>query len=107
MHACLPPPRVVSCGVLCCAQVRNVAPRTKDEAGQQRRRESPIHHSNVMHYSTTAQTRSRVGMRVSADGKKVRYLIKTGEELPERSFKQTPPPAAEEGSSSSGADAAP
>eukprot|EP00775_Hariotina_reticulata_P013593 gene13593-13718_t len=50
--------------------VRNIAPRSKEEQGQQKRQESPIHHSNVMHYSTAQQVRSRVGLRVNADGKK-------------------------------------
>jgi large subunit ribosomal protein L24 len=36
--------------------------------------------SNVMHWSTTEQVRSRVGKKV-VDGKKVRYLKKTGEVL--------------------------
>ncbi|KAF8056755.1 RPL24 [Scenedesmus sp. PABB004] len=85
--------------------VRNVAPRTKDEQGQQKRQESPIHHSNVMHYSTARQTRSRVGVRVSPDGAKVRYLVKTGEELPERSFKA--PAGDGDSSSSAGGEAAP
>jgi large subunit ribosomal protein L24 len=52
-------------------QVRNVAPRTKDEQGQQKRQESPIHHSNVMHYSMSAGKRSRVGYKVTEDGRKV------------------------------------
>ncbi|KAF6258527.1 translation protein SH3-like domain-containing protein [Scenedesmus sp. NREL 46B-D3] len=82
--------------------VRNVAPRTKDEQGQQKRQESPIHHSNVMHFSLSASKRSRVGYKVAEDGRKVRYLVKTGEELADRSFKQ---PAAE--SSSRAATAAP
>lgn len=54
---------LASCVVLCCAvacvvcapQVRNEKPRTKEEQGQQKRQESLIHHSNVMHYSTTQQ----------------------------------------------------
>ncbi|WIA41560.1 hypothetical protein OEZ86_008926 [Tetradesmus obliquus] len=85
--------------------VRNVSPRSKDEQGQQKRQESPIHHSNVMHYSMSAGKRSRVGYKLTEDGRKVRYLVKTGEELPERSFKQ--PAAAAESSSSDSSAAQP
>lgn len=53
---------VLCCAVLwrvhktiCALQVRNEKPRTKEEQGQQKRQESLIHHSNVMHYSTTQQ----------------------------------------------------
>jgi len=80
-----------------------VKPRTRDEQGQQKRMESPIHHSNVMHYSQAKQVRSRVGYKVAADGRKVRYLLKTGEEVPERSFDKTPEEKKEEG----GSDTAP
>jgi ribosomal protein L24 len=52
-------------------QVRNVAPRSKDEQGQQKKQESTIHHSNVMHYSMSAGKRSRVGYKVTEDGRKV------------------------------------
>lgn len=34
-------------------------PRSKEEQGQQKKVESLIHHSNVMHYSTTQQVRDR------------------------------------------------
>eukprot|EP00877_Chromochloris_zofingiensis_P008557 jgi/Chrzof1/3955/Cz13g14230.t1 len=60
-------------------KIKNVSPKTKDEQGQQKKLEFPIHHSNVMHYSKTAEARSRVGHKVTEAGKKVRYLIKTGE----------------------------
>lgn len=44
------------------------------------RKEFPVHSSNVMLYSKTAGVRSRVGHKVDeASGKKVRYLVKTGE----------------------------
>eukprot|EP00884_Botryococcus_braunii_P019383 jgi/Botrbrau1/6128/Bobra.331_2s0023.1 len=43
--------------------------------------ESPVHHSNVMAYSKEQNVRSRIGHKV-VDGKKVRYLKKTGEVLP-------------------------
>jgi len=90
-------------------KVRNVKPRTKEEQGQQKKQESLIHHSNVMHYSTTQQVRSRVGVKVAADGTKVRFLKKTGEELPERSFKLATPAddSSSSGSSEGGSPAAP
>ncbi|CAL8462679.1 g2212 [Coccomyxa elongata] len=50
-----------------------------EEKGQIVQTESPIHHSNVMLYSKEKQIRSRVGHRVLDDGRKVRYLVKTGE----------------------------
>jgi hypothetical protein len=89
--------------------VRNVKPRTKEEQGQQKKMESLIHHSNVMHYSTEKEVRSRVGVRVEADGTKVRYLKKTGEVLPERSFKLAAPAddSSSSGSSEGGSGAAP
>lgn len=86
-------------------KLRNVKPRTRDEQGQQKRVESPIHHSNVMHYSTAKGVRSRVAYKVGADGKKVRVLVKTGEELPERSFDKTPKAKGGDGGSDGGAAA--
>ena len=41
--------------------------------------EAPIHSSNVMLYSKEKNVASRVGHKFLDDGKKVRYLIKTGE----------------------------
>lgn len=41
--------------------------------------EGPIHSSNVMLYSKEQNVASRVGHKVLDNGKKVRYLIKTGE----------------------------
>lgn len=46
-----------------------------------RSQEGPIDSSNVMHYSKEQKVRSRVGMKFTDDGKKVRYLKKTGEVL--------------------------
>eukprot|EP00878_Enallax_costatus_P042112 GHUV01049133.1.p1 GENE.GHUV01049133.1~~GHUV01049133.1.p1 ORF type:complete len:108 (-),score=36.30 GHUV01049133.1:98-421(-) len=94
------------CCLLMLLQTRNVSPRSKDEQGQQKKQESPIHHSNVMHYSTQKQVRSRVGYKVTDDGSKVRYLVKTGEVLPENSFRKATP-AAEADSSSSGSSEPP
>lgn len=41
--------------------------------------EAPIHSSNVMLYSKEKGVISRVGHKLLDDGKRVRYLIKTGE----------------------------
>ena len=62
--------------------MQNIKPKGENEKGQQVRKEFPIHASNVMHYSTTANVRSRVGKKLAEDGTKVRYLVKTGEVLP-------------------------
>ena len=70
-------------------------PGTEEERGKISLTESPIHHSNVMLYSKSSQQVSRVGHKV-VNGKKQRYLIKTGEVLPERLPQKTPPPAEDE-----------
>lgn len=41
--------------------------------------EAPIHSSNVMLYSKEQNVASRVGHKVLDNGKRVRYLLKTGE----------------------------
>ena len=41
--------------------------------------EAPIHSSNVMLYSKEQNVASRVGHKTLESGKRVRYLIKTGE----------------------------
>lgn len=41
--------------------------------------EAPIHSSNVMLYSKEKQVTSRVGHKTLDNGKRVRYLTKTGE----------------------------
>ncbi len=58
---------------------KHVKPRAENESGQLKTQEFPIHHSNVMLYSKEKGVRSRVGHKVNDDGKKVRFLIKTGE----------------------------
>ncbi|GFR53163.1 hypothetical protein Agub_g15886, partial [Astrephomene gubernaculifera] len=58
---------------------KHITPRSKEETGQIKTMEFPIHHSNVMLYSKEKSVRSRVGHKVLEDGKKVRFLIKTGE----------------------------
>jgi len=59
-------------------KIKNIKPKTANEQGKQENFDSPVHHSNVMHWSPAQQVRSRVGHK-EADGKKVRYLVKTGE----------------------------
>ena len=43
--------------------------------------EYPFHHSNVQHFSKEKNVRSRIGKKFLENGKKVRYLMKTGEIL--------------------------
>ncbi|CAK8539402.1 unnamed protein product [Lathyrus sativus] len=49
------------------------------EPGQIDKIEAPIHSSNVMLYSKEKDVASRVGHKALENGKRVRYLIKTGE----------------------------
>jgi len=67
-------------------QTKHVKPRSAEEAGQIINREAPIHHSNVMHWSTEKSVRSRVTSRVNASGVKERVLLKTGEVLAEKPY---------------------
>ncbi|KAK2369766.1 60S ribosomal protein L24 [Trifolium repens] len=53
--------------------------RDEGELGQITQIEAPIHSSNVMLYSKENNIASRVGHKVVENGKKVRYLLKTGE----------------------------
>lgn len=62
-------------------KTKTVQPKTQGEAGMIVSTESPIHHSNVMAFSKEQNVRSRIGHKV-VDGKKVRFLKKTGEVLP-------------------------
>nr|WP_315861890.1 50S ribosomal protein L24 [Candidatus Cyanaurora vandensis] len=52
-----------------------------EQPGRKDRKEGPIHSSKVMLYSEKQKTASRVGFRVTEDGRKVRYLKKTDEVL--------------------------
>ncbi|QDZ24577.1 ribosomal protein L24 [Chloropicon primus] len=54
----------------------------EEERGKIILTEAPIHHSNVMLFSKTKEVVSRVGHKV-VGGKKLRYLVKTGEVLQE------------------------
>jgi large subunit ribosomal protein L24 len=62
-------------------KTKHIAPRGENEQGQIKKQEYPLHHSNVQHFSKEKQVVSRVGHRTLEDGRKVRYLIKTGENL--------------------------
>ena len=59
---------------------RHQKPKSEGESGQIVQMEAPIDGSNVQLYSTEKNVRSRVGHK-TVEGKKVRYLIKTGETL--------------------------
>ena len=59
---------------------RHMAPTTAGEQGERVEKESPFHASNVMHWSEKEKVRSRIGHKM-VEGKKVRFLKKTGEVL--------------------------
>eukprot|EP00873_Tetraselmis_striata_P001151 jgi/Tetstr1/421415/TSEL_012364.t1 len=59
-------------------KTKHMKPQMQGETGQIIQSEAPMHHSNVMHYSKAQNVRSRVGSKEEG-GKKVRYLVKTGE----------------------------
>ncbi|XP_047150113.1 50S ribosomal protein L24, chloroplastic [Vigna umbellata] len=60
-------------------KTKHVKSREEGEPGEIIKIEGPIHSSNVMLYSKDQKVASRVGHKVLDNGKKVRYLIKTGE----------------------------
>ncbi|XP_061341802.1 large ribosomal subunit protein uL24c isoform X1 [Gastrolobium bilobum] len=60
-------------------KTKHVKSREEGEPGQIIKIEGPIHSSNVMLYSKDQNVASRVGHKILENGKKVRYLIKTGE----------------------------
>lgn len=64
-------------------KTKHVKPSAQGEQGQIVKKEFTVHHSNVAVYSVAQQVHSRVGIK-EVDGKKVRFLKKTGEVLPER-----------------------
>ena len=59
--------------------IKHQKPVAEGEAGKIVEVTTPIHSSNVMLWSKEKQVRSRVGHKVNEAGKKVRYLVKTGE----------------------------
>ncbi|XVE50502.1 hypothetical protein DITRI_Ditri01bG0167400 [Diplodiscus trichospermus] len=60
-------------------KTKHMKSREEGQPGEIIKIEAPIHSSNVMLYSKENDVASRVGHKVLDDGKKVRYLIKTGE----------------------------
>lgn len=62
-------------------RTKHVKPQQEGESGQIQTFEAPIHSSNVMHYSEKEKIASRIGYKVTDDGRKVRVLKKTGETI--------------------------
>ncbi|KAL6999404.1 60S ribosomal protein L24 [Sarracenia purpurea var. burkii] len=60
-------------------KTKHMKSREEGEPGQILKIEAPIHSSNVMLYSKEQNVASRVGHKTLEDGKRVRYLVKTGE----------------------------
>ncbi|CAK9150304.1 unnamed protein product [Ilex paraguariensis] len=60
-------------------KTKHMKSREEGEPGQIIKIEAPIHSSNVMLYSKEQNVASRVGHKTLENGKRVRYLIKTGE----------------------------
>jgi large subunit ribosomal protein L24 len=60
-------------------RTKHIKPSQEGESGRIDTSEAPIHSSKVMLYSTKQKVASRIGYTITADGKKVRVLKKTGE----------------------------
>ncbi|XVF77666.1 hypothetical protein PTKIN_Ptkin14bG0065500 [Pterospermum kingtungense] len=60
-------------------KTKHMKSREEGQSGQIIKIEAPIHSSNVMLYSKEQDVASRLGHKVLDNGKKVRYLIRTGE----------------------------
>ncbi|KAK4387006.1 Calcium/calmodulin-regulated receptor-like kinase [Sesamum angolense] len=60
-------------------KTKHVKSKEEGEQGQIIRIEAPLHSSNVMLYSKQQDVGSRVGHKTLENGKRVRYLVKTGE----------------------------
>lgn len=60
-------------------RTKHIKPTQEGESGRIDSREAPIHSSKVMLYSTKQKVASRISYTVTAAGKKVRVLKKTGE----------------------------
>ncbi|PSR95640.1 50S ribosomal protein [Actinidia chinensis var. chinensis] len=60
-------------------KTKHMKSKEAGEPGQIIKIEAPIHSSNVMLYSKDQNVASRVGHKTLENGKRVRYLIKTGE----------------------------
>ncbi len=55
-------------------KTKHVSPRNDNEKGSIKKQEYGIHHSNVMLYSTAQKIASRVGHKITEEGKKVREV---------------------------------
>lgn len=62
-------------------KTKHVKARQEGETGSITRQEASIHSSNVMHYSQKEDAVSRIGYKKDEQGNKVRYLIKTQENI--------------------------
>jgi large subunit ribosomal protein L24 len=60
-------------------RTKHIKPVQEGEAGRIDSTEAPIHSSKVMVYSTKQNVASRIAYTITAEGKKVRMLKKTGE----------------------------
>jgi large subunit ribosomal protein L24 len=60
-------------------RTKHIKPTQEGETGRIDASEAPIHSSKVMLYSNKEKVASRICYTVTADGKKVRMLKKTGE----------------------------
>ncbi|KAK8942274.1 hypothetical protein KSP40_PGU013717 [Platanthera guangdongensis] len=60
-------------------KTKHMKSKEQGEPGHIMKFEAPIHSSNVMLYSKEQNVASRVGHKILEDGRKVRFLIKTGE----------------------------
>jgi large subunit ribosomal protein L24 len=61
--------------------IRHVKPSQKDPEGGRISKESSIHRSNLAFWDEASNRGSRVGFKIEATGKKVRYLKRTGQEI--------------------------
>ncbi len=60
---------------------KHTKPNAKDPQGGIIKKEAPIHISNVMVVDPSNGKPTRIGRRLNAEGKLVRYSKKTGEEI--------------------------
>ena len=60
---------------------KNTKPNAKNPQGGIVKKEAPIHISNLQPVDPKSGKATRIGRRVNADGKLVRYSKKSGEEL--------------------------
>ncbi len=60
---------------------RHQKPTQTERQGGIVEKEAPIHRSNVMFYDEKAAKPTRLGIKLSKDGKKVRYSKRSGDEI--------------------------